>query len=381
MTDQILTISCKLAPTHSQTTEIVATLERFADACTWINQVVPFNFKNSFHIHKLIYYQVREKFGLSANLAINAIKRVSANRKSNSVIERFDATSISYDIRIFMYREESEEVSLRLLNSRQRIKLILGNPQRSMLKGSKPTSATLCKRGSQYYINIQVKYEMPAKIRVNNVLGVDLGQKFLAVDNNGNSYSGLAIQKKRVQSDSLKSRLQASMGLSYNRPTRSAKKHLKKLSGRLSRFTRDTNHVISKKLVMKAKDTLSLISLEDLTGIRRRITAKTKSQRHNQSSWSFYQLREFLTYKAELVGVPVVLINPAYTSQECPICHCIEKANRPTRDSFRCTCCNFSGLADHIAAMNIAARVAVNLPIVSRFFAQMQAFPPCRESS
>jgi len=199
------------------------------------------------------------------------------------------------------------------------------------------------------------------------VLGIDLGIKNLAVDSDGEVHSGEKIQNARTKSDALKSRLQQC-------GTKSAKKHLKKLSGKMARFSKDTNHCISKKLVAKAKDTSSVIVLEDLSGIRKRATVR-KSQRRSQHSWGFYQLRQFVEYKASIAGVPVVYIDPAYTSQECPICHHISRSNRPTRDDFSCVCCGFSGPADTIAARNIAARVAVNLPIVARFFAQPQALP------
>ncbi|HSD59010.1 MAG TPA: zinc ribbon domain-containing protein, partial [Methanotrichaceae archaeon] len=74
-----------------------------------------------------------------------------------------------------------------------------------------------------------------------------------------------------------------------------------------------------------------------------------------------------------IAGVPLVYIDPAYTSLECPICHHVSRSNRPTRDEFCCSCCGFSGPADNVAALNIRARVEVNLPIVARFFAQPQA--------
>jgi putative transposase len=140
----------------------------------------------------------------------------------------------------------------------------------------------------------------------------------------------------------------------------------------MARFAKDANHRISKTLIMKAEGTRSLISLENLEGIWNRTTVR-KSQRRDHHSWSFAQLRTFVAYKAAIAGVPLVYIDPAYTSQECPICHHISRSNRPTRDEFCCTCCGFSGLADNVAAQIIRARVAANLPIVSRFFAQAQA--------
>jgi putative transposase len=142
----------------------------------------------------------------------------------------------------------------------------------------------------------------------------------------------------------------------------------------MARFTKDVNHCISKNLITNAKDTCSLIVLEDLKGIRDR-TAVSKAQRSDLQSWSFGSLREFVTYKAAIAGMPLIFVDPAYSSQECPICHSISRSNRPTRDEFACTCCGFSGPADTVAAQNIRARVAVNLPIVSRFFAEPQAPP------
>ena len=179
MTEQVLTVQCKLSPTDSQAEEMEDTLKAFADACNWINQNTPAKLRNKVRIQGIVYQDVRAKFGLSANLAIRAINRVASNRKTamkdHSSVKNFEPTSIDYDTRIFAFREKDEEISVTLLRSRQRIKLVLGDYQRTRLKDSKPTSATLCKKGSEYYINIQVKSEAPEQIHVDTVLGVDLG--------------------------------------------------------------------------------------------------------------------------------------------------------------------------------------------------------------
>jgi transposase len=104
----------------------------------------------------------------------------------------------------------------------------------------------------------------------------------------------------------------------------------------------------------------------------------TKAQRRNYRSWSFNRLKEFVTYKAAIAGVPLVYIDHAYTSQKCPICHDISRSNRPARDEFKCICCGFPGRIGHIAATNIATRVEVNLSIVAQFFTELQAIPLMR---
>ena len=82
----------------------------------------------------------------------------------------------------------------------------------------------------------------------------------------------------------------------------------------------NVNHVISKRIVAKAKDTGFGIALEELKGIRERVTVR-KASRRQQASWAFADLRAKITYKAQLAGVPMVLIDPRNTSRECAACH------------------------------------------------------------
>lgn len=59
---------------------------------------------------------------------------------------------------------------------------------------------------------------------------------------------------------------------------------------------------------------------------------------------------------------------------ECPICHYLSRSNFPKSDDSVVSAMT-TGPADNAATANIAARVAVNLSVVSRFFAQAQALP------
>jgi putative transposase len=140
------------------------------------------------------------------------------------------------------------------------------------------------------------------------------------------------------------------------------------------------NHRISKQLVAKAKDTNRAIALEDLQGIRSRITVR-RSQRATLHSWAFYQLRTFVEYKARRVGIPVILVDPRNTSRTCPVCGHVDKANRPNQSTFSCVFCGFAGLADHIAAINIGRRDVVNQPIVARDEAKTDTLSGLRQSA
>ncbi len=356
------TLMVKLDPSEEQYVILQDTMKRFNEACNHIAETVfALHSANKVEIHKTVYYPVREQFELSSQLTIRAISKVCEAYKRDKSIKpefRLDG-AIVYDQRILSWKG-LEKVSLTTLAGRQVIPIKLGDYQKARLDRIRSQADLILAKGIFYLcVVVEVSEETPYEPK--GVLGVDLGIKYLAVDSDGEVHSGEKISQTRERLDSLKARLQ-------NKGTKSAKRHLKKLSGRMAKFSKDVNHCISKKLVAKAKDTQRSIVLEDLTGIRSRVTVNKVVH-----TWNFGLLRMFVEYKAKIAGVWVEIVDPRNTSRTCPSCGHIAKANRPTRDEFLCESCNFSGHADHVAAMNIAFRADVNQPIVSRLFAQAQA--------
>lgn len=127
-------------------------------------------------------------------------------------------------------------------------------------------------------------------------------------------------------------------------------KKLKALKNSESRKVKNLNHQISRFIVNLAQKQGLGIKLEKLTGIRE-TTKQRKSFRYALHSWSFYQLQQFIEYKAKLLGIPVVYINPEYTSQDCSRCH---KRGKRNGKKFECSYCSHHDHADANAAFNIA---------------------------
>jgi putative transposase len=367
--NQVTTLACKLKVPVKFVAEIDKTLQVFAAACEWVNTNTPLELTNKAKMQQLVYNDVRLRFGLSSNLAIQALRRVCANRKTartkKSNVRKFSPTSVSYDARIFSFREADYSVSLKLLESRVRFDLNIGNYQRGILKGTEPKSATLVKRrNGEYYIHINLDNETPESIATKEVLGVDLGRTDIAYTSDGECWNGQQLNKIRNKYAYLRQILQKKASLGTRSSRRRSRQLLKRLSGKEKRFQKQINHEISRQLVNHAVASSRAISLEDLTGIRERTNQqpRTKQERRKSNSWSFYQLRQFLTYKCLLAGVPMIFVNPAYTSKSCH--KCLHIGNRNGK-SFRCVNpnCNWKGDPDYNGAKNIAALgLSINQP-------------------
>lgn len=361
---QVLTVSCKLQPTPEQVAKLDELLQAFAEACEYTNRTVKENLTNELAIQSLVYNDIRARFGLSAQAAIHAVRRVSSNRKTakqkDLPVIKFSPTSATYDERIFSFREKDWTVSLRLLGGRERFRLAIGNYQRGLLKGQSPKTATLVKRqNGSYYINIQLESHPELPKETDKVLGVDLGRIDIAVSSEGDKYSGQQITLVRDHYAKLRATLQQKAAKGTRSSRRRCRRLLKRLSGKERRFQAHQNHTVSYQLVQKALTNNQVIALEDLTGIRERTNElpRTKTERRRSNSWSFYQLRQFLTYKCIKFGVKLVLVNPAYTSKTCHIClhiHPVQGKSYRSGKTFRCGHCGWSGDADLNGAINIS---------------------------
>jgi putative transposase len=209
-----------------------------------------------------------------------------------------------------------------------------------------------------FYIAVVCDVLEPEEMGIERVLGVDLGIVNLAVDSDGTVYTGETVDKARQ-------RYQVRCEGLQRHGTRSARRRLKLLKGKQARFQQDTNHTIAKRLVERAQRSCAAIGLEDLSGIRPRVKAR-RSQRPRHTNWRFFQLRQYVTYKAALTGVPVILVDARHTSQECSHCGHIAKGNRPSQDRFSCQRCGYTTSADFNAAQNIKTRAAVKQRIVAQ---------------
>lgn len=354
-----LTAQLLLDTTSRQADALKRTVRQVNACCDYMSRAA---FKQRvfgrFALQKVMYREARDAFpALSAQIIVRAFAKVSdAYALDHKTLRSFRPLgAVSYDLHILSFKPADKMVSIWSVDGRLKIPFRCGNRQMQLLQGKRGESH-LCLVKGRFYLFVACEVETPTPHDVDGALGVDLGVVNIATDSDGESYSGKAVEENRHTFAHRRRNLQRN-------GTHSAKRKLRSISGKQARFQKDTNHCISKRVVQKARDTGRAIALENLGGIRDRVTVRRR-QRARHANWSFFDLRSKIEYKATSAGVPVLLVDPRNTSRTCPMCGYIDKANRLSQSLFLCRSCGHAGSADHIAAVNIAARAAVMRPMV-----------------
>lgn len=347
-----LTLQLKLLPDAEQSTALLDTMRRFNEAASFAARA-GFDAKvfSQPSIHKLAYREIRDRYSLSAQMAVRAIgKAVEAFHRDKTVCPVFRPDgAMTYDERILSFKDCHRVSILAIGVGRILIPYVFGEYQATNLHRIRG-QADLVRRDGIFFLYCTIEFEEPPPVKVKMFLGVDLGIVNIATDSEGEAFSGETIDRNRKRCATARKQYQ-------RKGTKNAKRRLKKMAGRQHRFQVHVNHEISRKLVMKAKTLGVGIALEDLSGIRDRVEPTVNKRfRRRFGNWSFAQLRQFVTYKAQREGVPVVAVDPRNSSRTCSTCGHCEKANRPDQATFRCKQCSFSTNADFNAALNLRGR-------------------------
>ena len=354
-----LTLQIKLLPDDGQVKSLIETIKECNRVCNDISDIAWQNKTfNKFTLHHLTYHPIKSTSKLSAQALVRVIGKVADSYRLNKKVQRRfkPLGAIAYDTRILSYTVEKQIASIWSVDGRLKISFVCHNPKYlPYIKGE----ADLVTKKGKFYLFQTVEVPEDNVKDIEEFIGVDFGIIQLATLSNDKSFSGKTVDDVRQRMTKLKRALQ-------KKGSKSAKRHLKKLSGRERRFKKNTNHIISKQIVQLAKDTNKGIALENLKGFK--VTVR-KAQREQFGKWAFNELGNFITYKAKMNGVSVVFVNPRNTSRTCNHCGHISKSNRKTQSDFVCVQCKFSLNADLNASRNIALlgsvnnRIAVHAPL------------------
>ena len=387
---QLIIAKLKLQTTSGQFQALRATQMAYRDA---LNAVSRYAFEhgkmsNQRTLQREMYAEIRAKYHLPAQMACNVprqvgatyktlwtkVKQNAAHRQAGRTKKRYKgldkppkyvSPTLTYNYHHDYSLKEDAQVSILTLEGRVIVPYTGYSPHVALLgEGAHIGAARLWydKPKKQFYLLISLEIERaePTPQDHAHVVGVDVGQRYLAVstdtEQHSHFYSGKAVRAKADHYARLRKRLQ-------KKGTRSATRRMIVISGRERRLKQDRNHRISRRMVDAHPQ--SIIGLEDLTYIRehpkrkhgKKATKKQRRANRHASHWAFAQLQSYIAYKALLTGSMAVKVDAHYTSQACPRCGYTSDANRPNKGLlFVCQSCHYSLHADLVGARNIALR-------------------------
>jgi putative transposase len=387
---QIITAKLKLHTDPAQFAALRKTQLAYRDALNHVSQYAFEHGKMSSGraLQRECYDDIRLQFGLPAQMACNVPRQVGATYKTSwtkgkqnaaarkegltkkrykglDTPPKYVSPTLTYNYHRDYSLKPANQVSLLTLDGRIIVPYTGYSKHVALLHhGASLGAAKLWydKPRKQFYLLVSLETEVaePIPEMHSSVVGVDVGQRYLAVTatptNHVAFYSGKAVRAKTDHYARLRKRLQ-------KKGTRSATRRLLVISGRERRLKQDRNHVISRRIVDGHPH--SIIGLEDLNHIRDRCIRKhgkhaSKKQRRanrHASQWAFAELHGYIAYKATMTGSMAVKVDANYTSKACPMCGYTSDANRPNKGLlFECQSCHYTLHADLIGARNIALR-------------------------
>lgn len=365
------TISIKLNISKEQHEALLDTQKSFVQAC---NQVVPFAIENRcwnrVALHHLCYFKVRDIVSdIGSQMTCNAIKNVCQSfkvlkiKKSQDVPEIVfkENGSIHYDKRTYSIKGNS--LSLFSTSGRIKTNFDICDFHRGYIEQGIFKEAELIRKNKIWFFNIIIELEDAPPKGGNKIIAIDVGQNNIATTSNDTIHGGGELRHKRDKFLNRRKKLQSN-------GSRSAKRCLKRISGKEKRYVKEINHIVSKKIVEEAIENNSgILVLENLKNIRKRIKGN-KRIRSRLHRWSWYQLQQFVEYKAQDKGLTVKYVNPAYSSQTCSKCNSLGSRHKHL---FKCLNCGSYQNSDVNASKNllklgetdVSSMASINMPMVT----------------
>jgi putative transposase len=216
--------------------------------------------------------------------------------------------------------------------------------------------AKVMRRKGDWYIYacIEKKETEEEPKAASNVLAIDLGVRHIAVSvNTANTRPNFYGQKLR-QIRGKYFNLRRKLG------QKKAFYKIKELKNREFLQVNHELHKISKAIVEEARRTNAVIVVGKLKGIRRRIKGSRRIRRLI-NNFPYYRLVQYIKYKAEWLGINVMEISEAFSSQTCHRCGQRSKSARRTQGWYVCDRCRLDTNADYNGSMNIMQRALSRL--------------------
>jgi putative transposase len=342
------TIKLKLISNNPKLSEVGI---NYQSAANWLSTIIfnrkiietPASLSNEF------YATVREKFSLPSQVTCSLFRHVVSTYRTMKSNNQWNLATFKKLVVPICWRRDFNTSGKGLTIWGEKVTYTCRTIPEGVWSDSRLKLA-----GKNWYLILTVQIDIPGKKPAGTIVGVDSGIKnlFVAVEPKSNK----TLYVRSGSNNHRRACLRQTKAKVASVGTPSAKRLLKRLSGKERAVTQDFLHVASKQLVTFAKsvDACCLV-MEDLQGIRKSSLDCGLKHRSRVHRWAYAQAQFFVEYKAGAEGIAFEVVPPRNTSRGCPRCGHTEKANR-NGVVFRCLSCGYQDNADRVGGLNCNLR-------------------------
>ena len=240
--------------------------------------------------------------------------------------------------------------------------------RKSCIIGGEIRNVTVSRAGGHWYVAIQIEKEIADPVHpATTAVGGDRGVANLLALSDGTMFLPVTAFRD-LQGKLAKEQRKLAKKVKFSANWKKKKAKITRLHQRIAEIRKTVLHQVST-VISKNH---AVVVLEDLKvrNMTASATGTVESPGRNvrqksglnksilDQGWGL--LKQMLGYKLQWSGGMLLLVDPAYTSQICPVCGVVDAGNRKVQAVFRCLHCGHEAHADVNAAQNILARGLAN---------------------
>jgi len=352
-----VTVRMKVSPEPESEQAILDLMRRYRDALNYsIRAIIASKALSLSKAHRLLYNDLRERYGLPSRVAQDCYREAIAIAKSWLRNPRRGDMPTVKGLRMWLTHEQSYRVKgdhVELIGG-YRLRVIGWDRRYDSLPSRE---ARLVFRDGEFTLYISKRVPRPTKYAPKGVLAVDVNERQVVVGNSSveqriETPVERALHYMRL-AEGLQGKYSSSRYMAWRRRSgvrRRIRYFHRKAKNIMEDWARKTAHII----VSLAKQSQLAVAREDLTGLVESLRKLPKEHRTALIALGYRRLAFWIDWQAEKNGVPILVVEPVDTSSTCPRCgaELVEVGYR----RLRCPKCGFEADRDTIAILNIERR-------------------------
>jgi len=352
-----LTVRMKVSPEPESEQTVLDLLRRYRDALNYSIRVIIANKALSLgKAHKLLYKELRERYGLSSTIAVGCYRDAIAIAKSWLRNSKRGKVPTVKSLRMWLKSEDGYRVK------GDRVELIGGYRFKVIgwdrrYDNYPNREARLVFREGKFTLYVYKQMPRPARYAPKGVLAVDVNERQVVVGNSSVEQRVETPVERALRYRRLAERLQGKYSSTrYNAWLRRSgiRKRVRSFHRKARNIIEDWAKRTSHTIISLARQGQLAVAREDLTGLIESLRKLPKGHRTALVMLGYRRLAFWVDWQAEKNGVPLFVVEPAGTSSTCPRCgtKLVEVGHR----RLRCPRCGLEADRDSIAVLNIERR-------------------------